>query len=606
MRDHWIEQSTRNPYVRLLAAVLGIFLLGWAIFGLRGVLTPVLVSFLIAYLLDPVVDRFEARGINRTVAIVILMFGLFLLVGVMILLIGLAVSELADVIKNLPGWLEETVNEWRDTWREMPAVVWVSENTGVDIRDTNAEFLLNSIRQLREQILSFLPRLAGPVRTILTHALSGTVALVAWLANIILVPLFSFYLLRDFDLIIARIKDLIPLPYREEVSKVFRDIDTTIAAFVRGQLMVMLILGLLYGVGLSIFRVKMGFGIGLLAGLLSVIPYMGFFIGICLAMLLSLMGGELMWLNMLGTVVTFGVVQILEGTVITPKIVGDKVGLHPVWVIVALMVGAHVLGVLGMLLAVPVAAVLRIILIRAIDRYKESRLFNQGAERISLGARSVRASKSPPEDAENDEQEEDPRETQGSSEALRDKVIRASQPEDIRESVDAVAQEPPRPSGEGASKMDKAAAQIFAPEKSEKPQQRSDPPLANDSEERSPGSVSIRNSVDAIAQADTGEFEAPVVGKEPDESKRAEPEDPKWAERIGRSGERAPEKEEAHPKQASSKTLPDHPVHPELKKIIEEQRSSAAPPRAESVDEMYKTLTGIPVRKKEPEPDDAS
>jgi predicted PurR-regulated permease PerM len=377
MSDHWIEQSTRNPYIRLIALLGGLVLLGVIVYSLRGVLTPVFVAFLIAYLLDPVVDRFEARGVNRTLAIVILMIVLFIVVGLMLVLIGLAVGELIDAIKDLPGWLEATIHEWRSTWQQQPAVIWVTQTFGIDLVSVDTDGAIEAVRSLRERLVGLIPNLVGPARAILTHALSGTVTLFAWIANIVLVPLIAFYLLRDFDTIVARVRDLVPRHFRDEVTTIFKEIDLSIAAFVRGQLLVMIILGMLYGLGLTVFQVKMGFGIGLLAGLLCIVPYLGFFIGMGLAVIMSLMGGDAIWLNLIGTVVTFGVVQILEGTVITPKIVGDKVGLHPVWVIVSLMVGAHALGVLGMLLAVPAAAVIKILLKRAIVRYKASRLFDR-------------------------------------------------------------------------------------------------------------------------------------------------------------------------------------------------------------------------------------
>ncbi len=590
MRDHWIEQSTRNPYIRLLALVVGLFFLGWAVYGLRGVLTPVFISFLIAYLLDPVVDRFEARRVNRTVAIIILMIALFLATGVMVFLIGLAISELVDVLKTFPAWLEATVREWRETWQEQPVVVWISETLGLDIGSADAGYVLNAIQQFREQLLGLAPRLAGPVRSILSSALSGTMALVAWAANLILIPLFSFYLLRDFDRIVARIRALIPDPYRDEVSKVFREIDETIAAFVRGQLLVMLILGVLYGAGLALFQVKMGFGIGLLAGLLSVIPYMGFAIGIVVALIMSLMGGDLIWLNLLGTVVTFGVVQILEGTVITPKIVGDKVGLHPVWVIVALLIGAHMLGVLGMLLAVPLAAVIRIILHRAEVRYKASRFFAHGAERFGTRPPPPSADKPDPEAKEPEDEEpedEEPGDAADESSAepavssdLRRSVDAASRSNGLRESVDAIAKsesdshEASAPRAAGAQPEDDAAAEIFADEP-EAPATPEEPRASGTPGEPKPGAKAF---------------------------------DEAWARRLGRpSRDKIVDQPDIGGDQAKAKTLPDHPMRPELEKLIKEQKKEEETPPAgeaqapENKDEGGKTLPGMPLKKQDEE-----
>ncbi len=443
--DRKLEEAARNPYVRLLAALIALFLFGWTVYGLRGVLTPVLLSFLIAYLLDPIVDRFESRGINRTVAILIMMVVLFLGSTLFLFLIALAVRDFGDVIKtDLPNWLEHTVVPWLNS----AALPWISSTFEINlVGEGQEDHLTGMIHELRGHLTGFVPRLAGPVRAILTSALSGTLALVAWTANIVLIPLFSFYLLRDFDIIIARLKELLPKQYIDEVTSVFSEIDETISAFVRGQLLVMLILGLLYGIGLTIAKVKLGFGIGLLAGLLSVIPYLGFFAGVAMALTLSLVGGDNIWWNLIGTGITFGVVQALEGTVITPKIVGDKVGLHPVWVIVALMVGAQVLGVLGMLLAIPVAAILRIIVKRGLVRYRESHFF----KRVRTTTEKT---------VEDDEQNDD---EQDGDEQLIDELLKDERSEDIVENEN-VPSEDEQQTGDSTPEEASAAAIEAEPE----------------------------------------------------------------------------------------------------------------------------------------------
>jgi predicted PurR-regulated permease PerM len=370
-----LEFAIRNPFVKLFAFLVAFILFGWLVYHLRGVLTPVLISFLIAYLLDPLVDRLERRGLSRTLSILILLVLLFIAASAMLFFIALALRDLVDVIKNdLPRWLDHQVMPWLNG----AALPWLSSTFDLHLERTgDVSMVRGAIAELRTHLTSLVPHLSSPARIVLTSALSGTMALLSWVASAIMIPLISFYLLRDFDRIIAKARSLIPRQFETEVVATAREIDTTLAAFLRGQFLVMMILGLLYGIGLSIARVKMGFGIGLLAGLLCFIPYLGFFIGIGMALIMSLLGGDNIWWNLLGTGITFGVVQALEGSVITPKIVGDKVGLHPVWVIVALLVGASLLGVLGMLLAIPLAAVLKIIIRKALVVYRKSLFFTR-------------------------------------------------------------------------------------------------------------------------------------------------------------------------------------------------------------------------------------
>lgn len=571
MTDHWIEQSTRNPYVRLVALLGGLLLIGMALYGLRAVLTPVFISFFVAYLLDPVVDRFEARGVNRTVAIIILMVVLFILSGLMLLLIGLAVSELVDVIKNLPAWLDATIREWRSTWQEQPAVVWISETLGWDIRSVNAEYALDAVQSLRERLLGLLPNLVGPLRAILTHALSGTMALVGWVANIVLIPLISFYLLRDFDLIVARVKGLVPKHYVDEVSTIFKQIDESIAAFIRGQLLVMVILGVLYGIGLALFKVKMGFGIGLLAGLLCIVPYLGFFVGIGLALLMSLMGGEYIWLNLIGTVVTFGVVQILEGTFITPKVVGDKVGLHPVWVIIALMVGANALGVLGMLIAIPVAAVIKILLVRAIAKYEKSRLFSREEKSAPSDDESAAEPEAPePQSAENEEAAAAifAPSTEGDQllDDLVSRVENASVSQGIRESVDAAAR------GAAGDASDDAPIEDAEPSPSPDP-------------------------ADLTQKAKIPFSPSSVVKPGPEE-------DEEWAKRLGRKQTPQMASPEKKSGKESTKTLPDHPISPQLQEIIDRSTPPDEETGTTESSQGSNTLRGVPVRPKDEQNED--
>jgi predicted PurR-regulated permease PerM len=193
-------------------------------------------------------------------------------------------------------------------------------------------------------------------------------ALAAAVLSLFLVPIITFYLLRDWDKIMAHIGALIPTQQRATVLKLSRDTDEVLGAFLRGQLLVMLALAVIYSLGLSIVGLKFAIAIGVVAGLVSFVPYLGFVFGIVLAGLTVALEPNPFWL-MIGVVATFAIGQLLEGSLLTPKLVGDRIGLHPVIVIFAVAAGGQLFGFFGILLALPAAAVLSVVVRFAFNRY---------------------------------------------------------------------------------------------------------------------------------------------------------------------------------------------------------------------------------------------
>lgn len=350
----------QGRYVHLLAKLLfwaGIATLVYLVLrSISGALSMLFVSLLLAYILDPLVDWFEERRISRSLAIVILMVGTILFVGGFLLwIVPTLVGELGGAGVRLRAWIGD---------EDTGVIAWVQERIGMDA----AELLA----RVREKAQEVAPQALEVVGEFLKGALTKTAGVVGWLVNVLMVPIFVFYFLRDFDEMKAQAASLIPLHRRDFVIERARRVDGVVGEWLRGQVKVALILAGLYAVGLAIAGVKLGVPIGILAGLLNIVPYLGFAFGFGLAVLMAL----LVWTGvgtLIGVVVVFAVVQLLEGYVITPKIVGEKVGLSPVSVILVLLIGGELLGLLGFVLAVPVAGAAKTILVEVIDWYRGSR-----------------------------------------------------------------------------------------------------------------------------------------------------------------------------------------------------------------------------------------
>ena len=214
------------------------------------------------------------------------------------------------------------------------------------------------------------------VGVVLSQATASSLALIGWLANLVLIPVVSFYLLRDWDVMMGKIRSLLPRDREERVVALAGECHEVLGAFVRGQLLVMVALGVIYAAGLMIVGLELGLLIGLIAGLAAIVPYMGFVIGIGAALIAGLFqfGGDLY--PMVGIVAVFMVGQALEGMVLTPLLVGDRIGLHPVAVIFAILAGGELFGFTGVLLALPVAAVIMVLVRHVHDLYKDSGIYS--------------------------------------------------------------------------------------------------------------------------------------------------------------------------------------------------------------------------------------
>ncbi len=344
---------------QMLAIVVAIALAIWL---LAPVLMPFALAAMLAYLGDPLADRLERWRMNRTVAVSIVFAVMVLvLVGALLLLVPLIQRQVTNLINSLPRYAE---------WARTTALPWLQVHLRLDPGTLDADNLVATLQEHMGSVGSIV------AATVAKVSKSG-VGIAMWLTNLVLIPVVTFYLLRDWDVLVERVHRMLPRSIEPTVARLARESDSVLGAFVRGQLLVMLALGLIYGIGLSVIGLSVGPLIGMIAGLLSFVPYLGFIIGLVASLIAALVQyGD--WLHVVLVLVVFGIGQMLEGYVLVPRLVGGKIGLHPVAVIFAVLAGGHLFGFLGVLLALPAAAVIMVLLRYGYERYRQSDLY--GAE----------------------------------------------------------------------------------------------------------------------------------------------------------------------------------------------------------------------------------
>ena len=360
-------------FLRRVKFVLLAVAIGWVVALLAPILTPFVLALALAWLGDPLVDRIEANGRSRNT-------GVLLVFAAMILTITAALLILVPMIERQISTLIAAVPQAQQ-WLMQTAIPWFEQKTGLEVMQwMDPDRLIDWVRSHWEQA-------GGFAKTFFGYVSRSGFAMVTWVVNILLLPILAFYFLRDWDKLIERVASMIPRNHIGTISKLARESDEVLGAFVRGQFLVMIALGVVYAAGLSLVGLKLGLLIGLIAGLISFIPYLGATTGVVLAIAAALVqsqGFDLKLLLLVGVVFTVG--QLLESYVLTPRIVGDKIGLHPVAVIFAVMAGGQLFGFLGMLLALPVAAVSNVLLRYAHQRYRQSDLYAGEKSAIVLDA----------------------------------------------------------------------------------------------------------------------------------------------------------------------------------------------------------------------------
>jgi len=348
---------------QLLALVV---LVGLLLYLLAPVLTPFAVAAMFAYLFDPVVGQLQRLRLSRGVAVGIVFVGLTVLLVLMLLaLIPFLEHQVALLIGRLPDWI---------AWLQNDAVGWLNATFDLSLEMPDSQQLATIIQEHWKEA-------GGTAAIVVAKVSKSGLAIVAWITHLIVIPVAFFYLLRDWHELLGRIRELLPRSFEEATLRLARESDETLSGFVRGQLSVMLVLGVIYAVGLRAVGLDVGPLIGIISGLISFVPYLGAILGVLAGVVAALVQYH-DWLHVVLVLVVFGVGHVLESYVLVPRLVGEKIGLHPLAVIFAILAGGELFGFLGVLLALPVASVVMVLLRYAHERYTESALYHAGHQPV--------------------------------------------------------------------------------------------------------------------------------------------------------------------------------------------------------------------------------
>ena len=360
--DPAAEEAVGTEAVSLLRQNWGWFAAAAAVLVLLYFLGPILAPFLVsaglAYLGDPLVDRLELLGLSRTLGVCIVFVVFFgVVITALILMVPMLEEQVVTFAQNIPDWLK---------WVQDVGLPKIGVHLPAGIR-------LDAVG-LRNAVTHNLSQAGDIASTVFDRIKQSTPALLGFIANLLLIPIVSFYLLRDWDLLVARIDQMIPPRLRPHAESLARETDGVLSALIRGQLLVMAALAAIYSIGLTIAGLKVALLIGICAGMVSFIPYLGFIGGLVAASIAMVVQTQevtpLLWVA-----IVFGIGQVLESGVLTPMLVGDRIGLHPVAVIFAILAGGQLFGFVGVLVALPVAAVIAVLLRHARQHWLRSPLY---------------------------------------------------------------------------------------------------------------------------------------------------------------------------------------------------------------------------------------
>jgi predicted PurR-regulated permease PerM len=356
----WLRDQRRWRWLALLV------LTGGLIWLLSPILTPFVLSALLAWLGNPLVLRLENAGRSRNTAVIIVFL---LMTSILVLSLVLIVPLLEEQIRELIQWLPRLAD-----WTTGTVIPWFEGRFNISLKQyVDPMAIVNLIKGHWQQA-------GGVAATVLGGISKSGLAILGWVATISLIPVVTYYFLRDWQTMLVRLRSLIPRPIEPTFMKLAHESDEVLGSFMRGQISVMLALGMIYALGLWLVGVEFGFLIGFIAGLVSFVPYLGAFVGITAALIAALVQGmDPMHLGLVLAVFMIG--QTLESFFLTPRLVGESIGLHPVAVIFSIMAGGQLFGFLGVLLALPVTAVVMVLLRYAHAQYTASNLY--GAEKLA-------------------------------------------------------------------------------------------------------------------------------------------------------------------------------------------------------------------------------
>lgn len=343
--------------------VAGVLVFAFFLHLLSSVLLPFVVGMAIAYFLDPVADRLEEKGLSRTLATCVILLSFFAVTATaVLLLIPMLQEQVVEFARMVPRIIEA-------------AQVFVQPY----LEQLRADLPPEAMEKIRTVFGSYAGKIASLVTRFLAGVWSGGVAVFNILSLVLITPVVAFYLLRDWDLLTAKVDTWWPRSSAPTIREQMLAIDATIAGFVRGQSTVCLVLAAVYGISLTAIGLKSGLLVGLGAGFISFVPYLGAAVGMTIGVGIALFQFP-EWTSIAMVAGVFLVGQTLESYVLTPRLVGDRVGLHPVWIIFALLAGGALMGFNGVLIAVPTAAVIGVLVRFGLTRYMASELYSGKAK----------------------------------------------------------------------------------------------------------------------------------------------------------------------------------------------------------------------------------
>ncbi|ANB17875.1 AI-2E family transporter [Dokdonella koreensis] len=350
--------DVRWKWLILVAAI------GFVLYLLGPVLSPFVAAALFAYLFNPLVEVLERRGVGRAWGVSLVFIVLTLaLVGIVLVLIPFIERQIANFLEQLPRWT---------AWAQNVASPWVEAHLGISLGSFDSQGIVGMLQAHWKEAGGFAAAVVAGVSK------SGF-AVLGWVLNAVIVPVAAFYLLRDWNIVVDRVHALIPRSIEPVVVRLARESDETLGGFLRGQLSVMIVLGIIYGLGLWMVGISVGPLIGMIAGLISFVPYLGAIVGVGMGIIAALVQYQ-DWFHVLLVLAVFAIGQTLEGYVLVPKLVGDRIGMHPVAVMFAILAGGQLFGFVGVLLALPIAAIVMVLLRYAYERYTQSEMYQDVGE----------------------------------------------------------------------------------------------------------------------------------------------------------------------------------------------------------------------------------
>lgn len=329
---------------------------------LRKVFIPVFLGFLIAYIFKPIVDKLEKKKLSRNLSAILVLLFLSVLITTFIFIIFPLISDIVTAISNAGPKLLSLIED-----KLRP---YINERFGIDISD--------SIQNYKDRFYEFTTNLSGGdfsfLGNLLKRAISNIFIMAYLVVALILIPLIAYYMIVYYYDVIKWIDSMIPLKFKSLIDEIFKEIDLTMSMFFRGQITVCTVMAVVYSIALMIARVPNPVAIGVITGTLNFIPYAGLITGLTLSLLLSAISGNGLY-PILGSILIYVIIPLIDQFFITPRIMGSSIGLKPIFIILALLIGGTLMGFVGVLIAVPSAAIIKVLLRIFIEKYKQSSLY---------------------------------------------------------------------------------------------------------------------------------------------------------------------------------------------------------------------------------------